>query len=127
MAKISIQQSPVFEVEVQVPRIGGKPVAVKFQFKFLDRAQIAEFIDAELQHGKEAAEAITQEGAKLADLTERSEQFQLAQLKKIVAGWSFDDELNDQNLAALVRSTASVPDAIFAAFKESYGQARQGN
>lgn len=127
MAKISIQQSPVFEAEVQVPRIGGKPVAVKFQFRFLDRAQIADFIDAELQHGKDAAEAITQPGTKLSDLTAKSEEFQLEQLKKIVAGWGFDDEFSDENLAALVRSTASVPDAIINAYKNSYQGAREGN
>lgn len=127
MPKISIQQSPVFDTEVQIPRIGGKPVSVKFTFRFMDRPQIAEFIDAELQHGKDSAEVITQAGATLSNLTAKSEEFQLAQLKKIIAGWGFDEEFNDDNLAALVRSTASVPDAIINAYKNSYQGAREGN
>lgn len=127
MPKISIQQKPTFKQDVEIPQVGGPAVKVPFTFNFLTRDQIAEFVDDEMNHGKELAEFIRDGEATVKDLTARSVEFQVKQLKQIIAGWGFDDELNDENIRALVCSAANVPDTIVAAYKGAYQGARQGN
>jgi len=126
VAKISIQQKPTFDVDVEIPRIGDKPVKVKFSFAYLDRDQLAEFLDGGIQHGKEVRELIEKE-CTVRDLSTKTEDLQVAQLKQIVRGWGFDEELNDDNIRALVRSYAAVPDAVLAAYQAAYNRAREGN
>lgn len=126
MAKISIQQNPTFKVDVEIPRIGDKPVKVPFVFAYLNRDELAEFADDSLQNGKELRGLIEKEGT-IRELSGVSEDFQVGQLQQIVKGWGFDDELNEENIRALVRSYAAVPDAIVMAYQESYNQARKGN
>jgi len=126
MAKISIQQNPTFKVDVEIPRIGDKAVKVPFVFAYLNRDELAEFADASLRNGKELRGMIEKEGT-IRELSSVSEDFQVGQLQQIVKGWGFDDELNEENIRALVRSYAAVPDAIVMAYQESYNQARKGN
>nr|WP_315415762.1 phage tail assembly chaperone [uncultured Pseudomonas sp.] len=126
MAKISIKQNPTFKIDVEIPRIGDKPVKVPFVFAYRDREELAEFADSGLQHGKELRELIEKEST-VRELSSKSEEFQVKQIEQIVKGWGFDDELNEENIRALVRSYAAVPDAIVMAYQESYNQARKGN
>ena len=127
MAKISILQAPTFQRVVEIPRIGGDPVKVSFDFKFLDRDQLAEFMDAEFTFSKEFGAATQEEGTTLKSLTGKTEEFQIEQLQKIVAGWGFDEPFDADNLRALVRTAGTVPDAILTAYKQSYQAAREGN
>ncbi|WP_062390953.1 phage tail assembly chaperone [Pseudomonas abietaniphila] len=127
MAKISIQQKPTFTADVEIPRIGDKPIKVPFTFAYLDRDQLAEFGDGEITHGKELSEIIKKGDATVRDITTRAEEFEVNQIKMIVKGWGFDDELNDDNIRALVRSASAVPAAILTAYKGAYHKAREGN
>lgn len=126
MAKISIQQNPTFKVDVEIPRIGDKPVKVPFVFAYLNRDELAEFADTSLQHGKDLRGLIEKEST-VRELSSVSEDFQVGQLQKIVKGWGFEDEMNEDNIRALVRSYAAVPDAIVAAYQSAYNKAREGN
>lgn len=127
MAKISIQQKPTFTTVVDIPRVGEKPVKVDFTFAFLDRDQLAEFGDVEISHGKDLTEVIKQGDATVRDITTRAAEFEFNQLKTIIKAWGFDDELNDDNLRALIRSASAVPAAILDAYKGAYQKAREGN
>lgn len=126
MAKISIKQNPTFKLDVEIPRIGDKPVKVPFVFAYRDRDELAEFADSGLEHGKEVRALIEKE-CTVRDLSSKSEEFQVTQLLQIVKGWGFEDELNEDNIRALVRSHAAVPDAIVEAYKSAYNKARAGN
>lgn len=126
MAKISIQQNPTFKVDVEIPRIGDKPVKVPFVFHYRNREELAEFADNGLQHGKELRELIEKEST-VRELSSKSEEFQVNQLQLIVKDWGFEDELNEDSIRALVRSYAAVPDAIVAAYQSSYAKVREGN
>lgn len=127
MAKISIQQKPTFAVDVEIPRIGDKSVKVPFTFLFLDRAQMADFQDSELTNAKSMTDYLKQEDRTVRGLADSAEAFEVGQLKQIVQGWGFDDEFNDDNIKALVRSSAAVTSAIFNAYKSAYEKAREGN
>jgi len=126
MAKISIKQNPTFKLDVEIPRIGDKPVKVPFVFAYRDRDELSEFADNGIQHGKEVRELIEKE-CTVRELSSKAEEFQTSQLLLIVKGWGFDDELNEENIRALVRSHAAVPDAIVAAYQSAYNKAREGN
>lgn len=127
MAKITIQQKPTFTTDVEVPRIGDKPVKVQFTFAYLDRDQLAEFGDGEVTHGKDLSETLKKGDATVRDITTSVSDFEFNQLKMIIKGWGFDDEFNDDNLRALVRSASAVPAAILTAYKTAYHKAREGN
>ena len=126
MAKISIKQNPTLKLDVEIPRIGDKPVKVPFVFAYRDRNELSEFADNGIQHGKEVRELIEKE-CTVRELSSKAEEFQTSQLLLIVKGWGFEDELNEDNIRALVRSYAAVPDAIIGAYQESYNKAREGN
>ncbi|WP_137279223.1 phage tail assembly chaperone [Pseudomonas rhizoryzae] len=127
MAKISIKQKPTFTRPVDIPQIGDKPVKVNFEFKFLDRDEVSALVDSEVEQGRRFAELMTAEGANVSSVTEQSKEFQVEYLQKIVAGWGFVEEFNEENLRALVATYVAVPDAIIAAFKAAYEPAREGN
>lgn len=126
MAKISIQQNPTFKLDVEIPRIGDKPVKVPFVFAYRDREELSEFADSGIQHGKEVRELIEKE-CTIRELSSKAEEFQVKQIQLIVKGWGFDDELNEESIRALVRSYAPVPDAIISAYQAAYNTAREGN
>ena len=126
MAKISIQQNPTFKVDVEIPRIGDKAVKVPFVFAYLNRDELAEFADASLQNGKELRGLIEKEGT-IRELSSVSEDFQVGQLQQIVKGWGFDDEYNDDNIVAFVKSCQGAAEAVVKAYEGAYNQARLGN
>lgn len=127
MAKISIQQKPTFTADVEIPRIGDKPIKVQFTFAYLDRDQLAEFADGEITHSTALSEIIKKGDATVKDVTVTVADFEFNHLKTIIKAWSFDDEFNDDNLRALVRSASAVPAAILTAYKGAYHKAREGN
>lgn len=127
MAKISIQQKPTFTTDVEIPRIGDKPIKVPFTFAYLDRDQLAEFADGEITHGTALGEIIKKGDATVKDVTVTVSDFEFNHLKTIIKAWGFDDEFNDDNLRSLVRSASAVPAAILTAYKGAYQKAREGN
>jgi hypothetical protein len=127
VAKITIQQKPTFTTDVEIPRIGEKSIKVPFTFAYLDRDQFVDFLDGEISHGKDLGEIIKKDDVTVRDVNAKDAEFEFTQLKSIIKGWGFDDELNDDNLRALVRSANSVPKAIIEAYKSAYNKAREGN
>ncbi|KFE50147.1 phage tail assembly chaperone [Pseudomonas syringae] len=127
MAKISFQQNPTFKVDVEIPRVGGSAVKVPFTFNYLNRDQLAEFTDAEIQYSKEISDLIKDEQPSVKEVSAKAEEFQFDQLKKAINSWGFSEDLTDDNLRAVIRSAVAVPIAILDAYKGAYNKAREGN
>lgn len=133
MAKsFKIVQNPTFKSVVNVPRIGGEPIQVPFTFKAFDRRTLAKLFDSWKKETKamyeEAAKAEEDgEGFTLEEWADKEITLQVKQVKDIVAGWSFDDEFNDENIEALVATSVSVTDAILEQYNDAYSKARMGN
>ncbi|MEB3843536.1 phage tail assembly chaperone [Pseudomonas guariconensis] len=126
MAKISILQNPTFKADVEIPRVGDKPVKVQFVFNYLDRDKLADFTDAGLSSSKEVRELLEKDPT-VREVTAKIRDHQIEQLQTIIASWGFEEELNESNLRALVGSAASVPEAILIAYHGAYKAAREGN
>ena len=128
MAKISFQQNPTFKVDVQIPRLGGQAVKVPFVFNYFNRDQMADFTDAEIAYGKEIKELLeSEESPTVKEFSARAEELQVGQLKKIISGWGFTEDLSDESISDLVRSSTAVTVAIIEAFKGAFNKAREGN
>lgn len=127
-----IQMNPTFKSAVQIPRVGGDPIAVTFTFKVLDRKSLARVFDAWKKENLQLIEDATsadKEGAPftLEEWAEREITLQIKQIKDVVLGWGFDDEFNDENIEELLNSSISVTDAILEQYNDGYIKARQGN
>lgn len=127
MSKFSIAQQPEFVLEVSIPRIGGEAAPVPFTFHFLEREKFASYLDRKEAHRQEMLALIRAEASSVTEVTKRATAFQLKELKGIIKDWGFTEPYNAKNLAALVGSMASVPEAIFEAFERGYAPARLGN
>lgn len=124
--KFSITQAPTFVGNVPVPRIGGEAVDVPFTFKYRDREQLAQVFELWRKRRMELFESI---GAETSgeEVARREIAFEVEQLRDVVVGWGFDEPFDDQHIEALVRSLASVPEAVVSAYAKAFHQARLGN
>ncbi|MGY2257171.1 phage tail assembly chaperone, partial [Pseudomonas reactans] len=52
---------------------------------------------------------------------------QTQQIKDLVVGWGFDDEYNDDNIVAFVKSCQGAAESVVKAYEGAYSQARLGN
>lgn len=127
MAKIRIEQAPTFSLTVEIPRVGQKPEKVPFTFKFLDRERLAEIGDEDMAHAKSIKELIERGEASASHVTATTIDRQCETLLEVLEGWGFEDEFNEENVRALVRSYAAAPEAILAAYREAYHKVREGN
>lgn len=126
MAKtFKIATNPTFVAMVDVPRVGGDSISVKFTFKAMNRVELAKLFtkwtDAQKKLVEEGADYTLQEWA------EKEIEIQVDQVKDIVVGWGFDDEFNDENIEELVASTIDVTSVITDCYGEAYTKARRGN
>lgn len=126
MAKISILQNPTFKADVEIPRVGDKPVKVQFVFNYLARDKLADFTDADLSSNKEVRDLLEKEPT-VRQVTAKILDHQIEQLQTIIASWGFEEELNEANLRALAGSAAAVPEAILEAYRGAYKVSREGN
>ena len=129
MAKFKIAQNPTFKVDVEIPRIGGDPDKVPFEFKYRDRKALAALF-LSWQEAFKADEARFKEmGADLTIvvITDASIDRQIEQVEALVAGWGFDAKLSKDSIRALVESTAGVGDAIIKTYQQAFDPARLGN
>lgn len=127
MASFKTIQNPTFTADVQIPRVGGEPVKVQFEFRYLSRLDIAALFDK-----WNAARAELGKAAKKTDITWQQAttgqvDFEVQQFKDIVVGWELDDELTDEFIAGLLASCMGVSEAIVSAFQEAHGNTRRGN
>ncbi|MDF9893467.1 UNVERIFIED_ORG: hypothetical protein OKW25_002614 [Pseudomonas vranovensis] len=127
MAKIKIAQNPTFGAVVQIPRVGSDPVAVGFEFRYLDRVALAEMFDRWSKARDAWAEMAKKEGVSWKDATAAEIELQAEQLKDIVAGWDLDDKFSDDAILDLVRTCTGAPKAVIDAFQNAYNPARLGN
>lgn len=133
MAKsFKVQFNPTFKSAVKIPRIGGEPLNVTFEFKVLDRVTLAKTFDKWKADNRALMEEAAKrelegEGFTLLEWTDREIPLQVAQVKDIVVGWGFDDEFNDENIEALLTTSVSVCDVIMEVYNEAFTRARSGN
>ena len=125
MAKFTLIQKPTFHTTVMVPQVGGDPVQVGFEFKYLDRTALADLYAEWGERHK--ALGLQVEEMDLKSFTAAQIDLQVDQVKAVVAGWEFEEELNDENIRILVSSIVSVPSAVLAAYSEAFNQSRLGN
>jgi len=126
MAKsFKIAVNPTFTAMVEVPRVGGDPISVKFVFKAMNRLQLA----ALFTKWQKAQEELIEGGAdySLEQWAEKEIELQVEQVKDIVTGWGFDDAFNDENIEELVTTALDVTTAITDAYGDAYTRARKGN
>ncbi len=125
MAKFSLIQNPTFRADVLIPQLGGEPVKVGFEFKYLDRTGLAELYAEWGERHK--ALGLKADEMDLKAFTAAQIDLQVDQVKAVVAGWDFEEEFNDQNIRILVTSIVSIPSAVLAVYSEAFNQARLGN
>lgn len=125
MAKFTLIQKPTFHTTVMVPQVAGDPVQVGFEFKYLDRTALADLYAEWGERHK--ALGLKVEEMDLKSFTAAQIDLQVDQVKSVVAGWEFEEELNDENIRILVSSIVSVPSAVLAAYSEAFNQSRLGN
>lgn len=127
MAKIKIAQSPTFNALVKIPRVGGEPVEVDFEFKYLDRATLAAMFDRWNAARTEYAAKVKDENLSWVDATAAEISLQVEQIKDVVSGWGFDDKFSDESIANLVSTCVGAPEAVINAYQSAYVPARLGN
>lgn len=127
MAKIKIAQNPTFNAEVKIPRIGGDPVPVDFQFRYMDRVTLAEMFDRWNKARDAWAEKAQKEGVGWKEATAGEIDLQAGQLKEIIVGWGLADKFGDEAIVDLVRTCTGAPKAVIDAFQSAYSPARLGN
>ncbi|MFJ2526198.1 phage tail assembly chaperone [Pseudomonas capeferrum] len=127
MAKIKIAQNPTFTAVVQVPRIGGDPVPVGFEFRYMDRVALAGMFDRWNKARDTWAEKAKNDGATWEEVTSGEIALQAEQLGEIVTGWDLEDEFSQKAILELVRTCTGAPKAVTDAFQAAYSPARLGN
>ncbi|MGJ7474470.1 phage tail assembly chaperone [Pseudomonas fulva] len=127
MAKIKIAQNPTFTAEVQLPRIGGEPVPVEFEFRYMDRVTLAGMFDRWNKARDAWAEKAKDENATWEEVTAGEIALQAEQLGEIVTGWDLEDKFSQKAILDLVRTCTGAPKAVIDAFQAAYSPARLGN
>lgn len=127
MAKIKIAQNPTFKAPVMIPRIGEAAVKVDFEFKYMDRTELAEMFGRWNKARAELSSKHTDDGITWQEVTASEIALQVEQIKEVVTGWSFDDKFNGEAVAALVTTCVGAPQAVIDAYQSAYDPARLGN
>lgn len=124
--KFSIAQNPTFKAKVDIPRIGGEPISVEMEYKFIPRKELASVFQSWQEGFENIKENITEE-SKLTEMSDLEIELQVEQLKDILVGWGFDDEFNDDNIRAVVELSAQATQAIVDGFHAAYTKSKVGN
>lgn len=126
MAKIKIAQNPTFKADVLIPIVGSAPEKVEFIFKYRDRAELAALFD-DWSEKRDKARAALGDKPTWSKIVATDTEQQAQQIKDLVIGWSFDDEFNEDNIVAFVKSCQGAAEAVVKAHEGAYSQARLGN
>jgi hypothetical protein len=124
MAKFSIAQNPTFTADVEIPRVGGEPIKVKFTYRVLGRKELASIYDKWSDTAKSMMEM---EDITLSQLADADIDAQVQQIKDIVVSWGFDDEYNDDSVYALCDTCVGAAQAIVEAYRVAYAESRSKN
>ncbi len=127
MAKIKIAQNPTFKAPVMIPRIGEAAVKVDFEFKYMDRTELAEMFGRWNKARAELNAKSIEDGMSWEKVTASEIALQVEQIKEVVTGWSFDDKFTGEAVAELVTTCVGAPQAVIDAYQSAYDPARLGN
>lgn len=127
MAKIKIAQNPTFKADVEIPRIGDKPVTVWFEFKYLDRVALSALFDKWNVALTELATKVKDEDLSWMESTAAEVSLQAEQIKDIVLAWGFDEEFTGEAIAELVQTCVEAPRVVLDTYRAAYAPARLGN
>ena len=127
MASFKIAQNATFKAEVEIPRVGGDSIKVEFEFKYRDRKELSKYYEKWNAAHKAAAEEAGEKGLTWLEGTERHLELEVGQMKEIVVGWGFDEELTDESLMELASTCLGAPYAVIRAYEDAYAIARRGN
>ncbi|WP_055134594.1 phage tail assembly chaperone [Pseudomonas mediterranea] len=129
MAGIKIAQAPTFSARVSIPRLGDAATEVEFEFKSRTRKELAELTDAWIQRNKADFDVIKEKGEAVtyAEITDASIARETDQVRDVVVGWGFDEQLSHEAIYELVATYPGVADAILKAYREAFEPARLGN
>jgi hypothetical protein len=122
--KFSISQNPTFKKKVEIPRVGGDPIEVEFEYKYLPRQELAKLYES---WEKKAKDLNISEESTLSELTEAEVSLQVGQLQDILVGWDFSDEFNEDNIRALVETSVHASRVVTEVYSDAYAKAKVGN
>lgn len=135
--KFKIESNPTFKEIVSIPRVGGDPIEVEFEFKYLTRRELAALYD-KWQNGldefvsnvsKKSEEDFENgvEDITLSDATDMEIKMSVKQIKDITVGWGFEDEFSDENIERLIESSLHVSRVLTEKYQEAYTKVKLGN
>lgn len=127
MPTFKIAQNPTFQTAVQIPRIGGDPVAVESEFKYIDRTALAALFERWNDARKALLERVQKEELSLPDSTQAEIALQAQQIEDVKAGWGFGEPSTKENLTALVTTCVGVSKTVIEAYQDAYHPNRLGN
>lgn len=127
MASFKIAQNPTFKANVEMPRVGGSPVAIEFEFKYRNRNELAEMFDKWNAARYELTKKSKDEGLSWKEVTAAEIALQVDQVKDVVAGWGYDEQFTDEAVDELVTTCVGAPQAVLDAYQKAYEPARRGN
>lgn len=105
MSKLKLAHAATFKTEVKIPTPAGEPIAVEFEFVWLNRKHVIEF--SREHQSKELIDA----------------DFVL----RITKSWGFEDEFNAENMEYLLDEYPYSGGEILSAFYQAYSGAREKN
>ncbi|QKZ05824.1 phage tail assembly chaperone [Pseudomonas eucalypticola] len=129
MTTFKIAQDATFKANVAIPRVGGDSVLVPFEFKYRDRAELAELFTGWQERSAKDQELFKARGADLTlvEVTEAQMSLEFDQVKDLVVGWGFDDPFEDEAIRALILTSVGAGKAIVDAYQAAFRAAREGN
>lgn len=125
--KFSIKRDPTFTTTVNLPAPGQEPIPVGFTFKWMDRKALVKFNEDRYAFAKRFADFVVKDDVTGSEVAQFAIDFEVPQLKSIIADWDIEEEFNDENLKTLVESGSELPAAIVRGYLEAYDKAREGN
>lgn len=127
MASFKIAQNATFKAEVEIPRVGFDSIKVEIEFKYRDRTELSKYFDKWNAARDDLIKASIKDGASWEAATAGQLALEVGQMKEIVVGWGFDEELTDESLMELASTCLGAPAAVLDAYQNAYAVARRGN
>lgn len=122
--KFKIAQEATFKAPVTIPRVGGDPIVVNMEYKYLTRKELADLYESWQEYAKGID---IKEGQSLGEITDLEVGLQVKQLSDILVGWEFEDEFNEENISQFVIACIGATPAVLDKYQEAYSKTQLGN